>query len=194
MTGPIDVPNAVEAIAALLAEKQIAHAFGGALAQNYWGTVRATQDVDVLAVIPALRAQEIADALTARGFVFRGVDGNPLPITVQGMRDSVRDLGLFAVWLGEVKVEIFTPRIPLQDRILERAVSMPWRQRTIPVTTAEDLIVLKMIFHRGKDLRDIRAMVATSGARLDRTYIEEQARAVLVDDQLQELRELLRAP
>jgi hypothetical protein len=191
MSGPIDVPSAVDAIASVLADKQIRHAFGGALAQNYWGTVRATQDVDVLALIPAVRSQEIANALTERGFCFRDAAGCEQPISVQGMRDSSREIGLFAVWLGEVKVEVFTPVIPLQDRILERALPMPWQDRTIPVTTAEDLIVLKMIFHRGKDLRDIRAMVATSGTRLDRTYIMEHARAVLEDTRVEELRGLL---
>jgi len=187
MSMPIDVPGAVDAIAATLADNQIRHAFGGALAQNYWGVVRATQDVDVLALIPAVRLQAIADALASRGFCFRDGSGHEQPITVQGMQTSARELGLFAVWLAEVKVEVFSPVIPLQDRILARAVPMPWKDRTIPVTTAEDLIVLKMIFHRDKDLRDIRAMVATCGEKLDRGYVVEQARGVLEEPRIAEL-------
>jgi hypothetical protein len=88
-------------------------------------------------------------------------------------------------------VVLFTPRIPLQDRILKRARIMSWKSRTIPVTTAEDLIVLKMIFHRSKDLHDVRAMVATSGAQLDRGYLLEQARQVLAPPALEELQRLL---
>jgi hypothetical protein len=106
---------------------------------------------------------------------------------------SIRERGLCTAWFGEVKVEVFSPVIPLQHRILDRALPMPWKDRTIPVTTAEDLIVLKMVFHRDKDLRDIRAMVATSGARLDRTYILEQAAQVLDDLRLAELRALVQA-
>jgi hypothetical protein len=187
----VDVAAALDRIAALLAERRIVHAFGGALAQNYWGIVRATQDVDVLALIPARRSQEIVDALTQLGFCCRDDDDHEKPITVQGIQDSLRERGLFAVWLGEVKVEVFAPLIPLQDRILKRARPMPWRDRTIPVTTAEDLIVLKMIFHREKYLWDIRAMVATSGASLDRAYVLEQARLVLEPARLDELRQLL---
>ena len=59
MNGIDDVSAAIDSTARLLGDKQIPHAFGGALAQNYWGIVRATQDVDVLAFIPALRFQEI---------------------------------------------------------------------------------------------------------------------------------------
>lgn len=191
MRDALDVPGAVDEIAAILAEKGIRHAFGGALAQNYWGVVRATQDVDVLAFIPAIRSQEIVDCLAQRGFCSRDRSGSQQPLTVAGMQASVREAGLFAIWFGEVKVEVFSPLIPLQDRILARAVPMPWKARTIPVTTAEDLIVLKMIFHRGKDLRDIRAMVATSGGSLDLTYIDEQARDVLEEERVHELRALL---
>lgn len=190
MTG-LDVAAAVDAMAGLLADRRIPHAFGGALAQNYWGVVRATQDVDVLALIPALGLQEFADAMTAHGFVARDAEGREQPITVPGIVQSQREAGLFAVWLGMVKVEVFTPRIPLQDRILERARTMPWRNRMIPVTTAEDLILLKMVFHREKDLRDIRAMVATSGAQLDRGYMLGQARQVLASQAIEELKQLL---
>jgi hypothetical protein len=93
----IDVAAAVDEIAALLAEMRIPHAFGGALAQNYWGVVRATQDVDVLALIPAIRMQELVAALAQRGFCCRDADGREQPISVRGIQDSQRELGLFAV-------------------------------------------------------------------------------------------------
>lgn len=194
MSGSPDVPAAVDAIATILAHRQISHAFGGALAQNYWGVVRATQDVDVLAMIPALRFQDLVDDLDAAGFRARGGDGVERHIAVGDVRAALRESGLFSVWLGNVKVELFTPLLPLQHRILERALAMPWRDRTIPVTTAEDLIVLKMVFHRDKDLRDIRAMIATSGERLDRNYLLAQATAVLEPERTTELQRLLGVP
>jgi hypothetical protein len=186
-----DVPTALDRLATILAQKGVAHAFGGAIAQNYWGVVRATQDVDVLALIPSLRLQEVVDALNAGGFCLRDSDGKDRPITVASIRESMQSLGLFAVWLGVVKVKVFTPILPLQHRILERAMAMPWRDRTIPVTTAEDLIVLKMVFHRPKDLHDIRAMVATVGGHLDLTYLTQQAEQVLERGAMDELRRLL---
>ena len=191
MNGDQGVPAAIDQIAAVLARHGLRHAFGGALAQNYWGVVRATQDVDVLALIPALEFQKVVDALTTAGFCARDDAGNQQRITVAAARESLRNAGLFAVWLGTVKVEIFTPMLPIQHRILERAVLMPWGDRTIPVTTAEDLIVLKMVFHRDKDMRDIRAMLAVRGKLLDQAYVLDQASSVLDASGLAELRRLM---
>ena len=63
MTGMADVPDAVERIADVLAKQNIRHAFGGAIAQNFWGIVRATQDVDVLALIPSLQLPAVVERL-----------------------------------------------------------------------------------------------------------------------------------
>lgn len=191
MNGLDDVSTAIDHTARLLADKQIPHAFGGALAQNYWGVVRATQDVDVLALIPALRFQDIVDALAADGFSARDRSGAAVPLTVAAARESQRTRGLFEAWFGIVKVELFHPMLPLQHRILERAVMMSWKDRRIPVTTAEDLILLKMVFHREKDIRDIRAMVATRGPALDRSYMMSRASEILDATQIAELRGFL---
>lgn len=193
MTGIGDVSDVVDKVAAVLEQQQVAHAFGGALAQNYWGVVRATQDVDVLAMVPALKLPPLLEALTAAGFRGRDEAGTDIPLDVAAAREAQRKRGLFEAWLGLVKVELFTPMLPLQHRILERVVMLVWKQRRIPVTTAEDLILLKMVFHRDKDLRDIRAMVATRGATLDRAYLTTQAAQVLEPAQIEELRQLLQA-
>ena len=193
MTGMADVPDAVERIADVLAKQNIRHAFGGAIAQNFWGIVRATQDVDVLALIPSLQLPAVVEALIAAGFHLRDSRGLERAITVADLRESQRQRSLFAIWLGLVKVELFAPVLPLQHRMLDRARPMPWRQRTVPVTTAEDLILIKMVFHRDKDLRDVRAMIATSGTTLDRSYMQTQATDVLSPDQREELQRLLAA-
>ena len=193
MTNRVDLPATIESVATVLAECGIRHAFGGAIAQNYWGTVRATQDVDLLALVPALKTQAVVDGLTRRGFCLRNAAGAESPITVAVVVESWRRDGLLTVWLGITKVEIFSPVIPLQNRILDRAVAMPWHDRTIPITSAEDLILLKMVFHREKDLRDIRGIVVARGDRLDRAYLREQSLTVLDETRRRELQDLLGA-
>jgi hypothetical protein len=63
--------------------------------------------------------------------------------------------------------------------------------RTIGVTTAEDLILLKMAFHRQKDLQDIRGILHIQGGRLDVPYLRGWSREMLEADAAQELDELL---
>src|SRR5262245_14848029 len=125
MNGLADVPVAVERIADVLSRLGIRHAFGGAIAQNYWGVVRATQDVDVLALIPAIRLQEAVDAWTAAGFRQRDPQGREQPIALADVRTSQAKYSQFVIWLGLVKVEVFSPVVPLQHRMLERARPMP---------------------------------------------------------------------
>ena len=53
--------------------------------------------------------------------------------------------------------------------------------------TAEDLILLKMAFHREKDLHDIRGILAIQKGKLDLTYLRDWAGKMLPDDQQAEL-------
>jgi hypothetical protein len=54
--------------------------------------------------------------------------------------------------------------------------------------SAEDLILLKMAFHRDKDLRDMRSILATQGERLDTAYLHLWAARMLDDRSSEELR------
>lgn len=189
MTLPSRLVPLVVTLAELLDRLKLPHAFGGALANNYWGVVRATQDIDVLALLPALRYQEAADAFADAGFSMRSTDDRSVPVEVARMRQEVQDRRMFVLYdRGGIKVEVFVPFLPLQDEILRRAVRLPFEERAIPVTTAEDLILLKMAFHRDKDLRDVRGMLATQKEKLDRSYLQQWAVRMLDDRASEELR------
>ena len=114
--------------------------------------VRTTQDVDCLVLVPAIQYQRLADELAATGCVLRDESGDEQPITVAAMRQQERERKLIELWQGEARAELFLPFLPLQDEILRRAVRLPFENRTNCVTTAEDLVLLKMVFHREKDL------------------------------------------
>lgn len=177
----------VFATADLLARLKLEHAFGGAIANNYWGVVRATQDVDVLVLLPAIRFQEFAAALDEAGYSMLTDEGRRVPVDVPRMRESERSRRLFAVYRDGLKLEVFLPFLPIQNEILRRAVRLDFEGRPIPVTTAEDLIVLKLIFHRPKDLQDVRGILATQGKRLDFAYMRKWAAQVLEDAAAAEL-------
>lgn len=192
MSPPADVLDTVLVLAEVLERLGSEHAFGGAIAQNYWGVVRATQDVDVLVSVARVRFQDMASALADVGFHMLSEDGAELPVTVESMVRQERDRHLFVVYRGLVKVEVFLPFLPLQRAILTRAAMLPFGSRTIPVTTAEDLILLKMAFHREKDLRDIRGMLWTQRGKLDLEYLRGWAEKMLADERRAELEAWIR--
>jgi len=69
---------------------------------------------------------------------------------------------------------------------------MPLGGRAVPITTAEDLVVLKMAFHREKDLRDVRGILWVQRGKLDLAYIRDWAGRMLADEVATELEELIR--
>jgi hypothetical protein len=71
-----------------------------------------------------------------------------------------------------IPIDINQGRIPFEALAIKR-VTMKRRGRVnIPIPTPEDLIVMKAIAHRPKDLEDIRGIVG-SQSRLDVEYIRK---------------------
>ena len=181
----------IESLADIFNRMGLRHAFGGALANNYWGIVRTTQDVDCLVLIPAIQHQRLADELADQGFVMLDTQGREQPISVAAMREQERERKLIEVHQMGLRAELFVPFIPLQDEILRRAVPMPLGERTISVTTAEDLILLKMTFHRAKDLIDVGGILWLRRGQLDLAYLQSWSSRMLRDEVCRELDELV---
>jgi hypothetical protein len=155
------------------------------------GYVRATKDLDVLVLLPAIRAQELADALNAAGFTMRDAAAQSIPVDVPRMVQATRELGPFPIWWQLVGVEVFAPRVQLQDEVLRRCVPLRLDDLELFVTTVEDLILLKMIFHRDKDLVDVRRLLVLDPGQLDFAYLEGWLPRTLETHAAQELREML---
>ncbi|MCE2726455.1 MAG: hypothetical protein LW698_06710 [Planctomycetaceae bacterium] len=169
---------------------RIPYAFGGALAASFWGIPRTTQDADCLVAVPALGYQKLADALSAAGFLIDELDGTR-PVAVAELRRQIADRGFMSLVHESTTVELFVPLVPLQHAILERAQEFPFADRTIRVTTAEDLILLKMAFHRQKDLMDVKGILHVQQGRLDVGYVRQSATRMLEASVAAELETLL---
>lgn len=178
--------NLAETLADLFDELNIPYAFGGALANNVWGIIRATQDADCLVSVPAIQFQQLADGLNEIGCTMRS-NRQAEPVTVDELRRQIESRKLMEVFWNELRADLFVPIVPLQSEILRRAVLVRMDRREIKVTTAEDLILLKMVFRRPKDFDDIRGMLHSQRGKLNLDYLEswaaksldEQARAQL---------------
>jgi hypothetical protein len=170
---------------------ELRYAFGGALANNYWGIVRSTVDVDCLVAIPALKYQQLANELTAIGCQMRDASDHPVAVTVKPMREQVEQQKFIELFQETIRVELFVPFIPLQHEILRRAVRMPLEKREIPVTSAEDLILLKLAFHRPKDLQDVQGILWVQREQLDLSYLRMWSEKTLTEDVQNELAHLI---
>lgn len=148
------------------------YALGGAVATSFWGVPRTTQDADCLVAVPALAYQRLADELTAAGFTVDTPQGPGAPDVATLRRQAETD-GFMALSRRNTSVELFVPIVPLQHEILRRAVERSLHDKRVMVTTAEDLVLLKMAFHRQKDLQDVRGILHVQQSRLDLSYIRD---------------------
>lgn len=190
---PTDLPALADVVLRLgriFKHLGVPYALGGAVAVSFWGVPRTTQDADCLVAVPAVAYQRLADALNAQGFV---IDGSPAPqpVTVEALLQQVRDDQYMTLVCRATSVELFVPIVPLQHSILKRAVGRSFHGHTVRVTTPEDLILLKMAFHRHKDLQDIKGILHIQKGHLDLSYLRQWSARMLEDYAARELDALI---
>lgn len=153
-----------EQIAALeqaFVEAGIPHAFGGAQALAYYGSVRATHDIDVNVFLPVAEAERVLAVLGSLG---ADVD-NPGLRTLLARDEQVRIL-----WEG-TPVDLFFDYDPLHQSSMQRRRRVDFYGDPIHILSAEDLITYKATFAREKDWRDIATIVYASDEPLDYDYV-----------------------
>jgi hypothetical protein len=163
--------------------------YGGAIAYNYYGPPRLTQDVDVLVLVPDTKVSRFVEMLAAAGFVH----GDHRPLELQTVLADLRSgARLTTLRYQGVRVELFAPWHPFHHEVLKRSPERALGERRIRIHAPEDLIVFKKIFDRPKDLQDIRAILLANKGLLDLERIRRDARGLLAEQSFAELDGLLR--
>ncbi len=169
-----------------LEAKAVDYVLVGGIAYNFYGIPRATNDADFVVSIegPVLNAllrtlpPEFEVEPQARMELFTGT-----------MRWVVSICGT------PLKVEFFLlgndphHRVEFQRR---KRKWLPLIKAEAWVACGEDLIIQKLRWARGKDLDDVRNIVAVSGDVLDFGHIEKWAREHGTWERFQEIRRLVR--
>jgi hypothetical protein len=149
----------------------IPHVVSGAVAMAAHGFVRATQDLDLLVIADAVRLPQIFGMVRDLGFA--GEDAALLA--------ALRDRYVATLRAGPIAVEILVPVLPYHRTLCDRAVRRPLHGHDVPFVTVEDLIVLKMLWRRAKDVPDVQALIAAS-ADLDGAYVRGTLQDILPSD------------
>jgi hypothetical protein len=155
-------PAAVEAIAALstaLGERRWRWYVFGAQAVLVYGRPRLTADLDVV-IEPAKAGPEALVALLAcHGFALR----------FEVSEDHLRAASLLPMVhaSSSLPVDVVIAAPGLHEELLARAQFVDLGGVVAPVISAEDLLALKFLAGRRKDLEDVRGVLAEQGDRLD---------------------------
>jgi hypothetical protein len=181
----------VDKLADVFDRLQLRYAISGALANNFWGIVRTTQDIDCLIAIPSIKLQLLADGLNEIGCTSRDAAGEQVAIAVPILSEQIHQQKFIEFDCDSVLVELFVPIVHHHDEILRRAMPMRLGERAVPVITAEDLILLKLVFHRLKDLHDIAGIFWVQRGKLDLDYMRQWSALILEPSVRVELDQLI---
>lgn len=143
----------------LFSSGNIPYAVIGGYAVAVWGEIRATQDIDVLCSPADIKRFTSGIMLSGQRFEHRSGD----------VDDPISDV---------VRIEFGDPASPCAidvlagirgapPGILERRLTITVEGHPIPVVSAEDLIVLKLLAGSTRDLEDARSVAHMNGNLLD---------------------------
>jgi hypothetical protein len=152
------VSSSSQPVAELLAELQRAFAalgmrwfLFGAQAAILHGVARLTADVDVTVELGARSSTELVGALTRAGFDLRIPD-------VAGFVEATRVLP-FVHRGSRMPVDVVLAGPGLEEQFLARAEEREIGGTRVPVASAEDLVAMKVLAGRARDLEDVEAIV-----------------------------------
>jgi predicted nucleotidyltransferase len=133
----------------------------GGLANMVWGRPRLTYDADLKVSLGEFSIVGFGE-LVGQHFAFRREDA---------VEFAKRTYVLLVQVTDEVPADLTIGLLPYENQAIERAVQVDIEGVTLPVCTAEDLIVHKAVSEREKDWSDIGGILLRQQDRLDQAYV-----------------------
>ena len=158
-----------------LARLQIECCLAGGLAVSVWGEPRTTYDVDLVVAPPKGGADALVELLANDPLLGLAPDRFELTGQVTIVRIPIV-ISPNSVHPEVVLVDLLLLPGQLTESILRRAVSIEIEGKMRKISTAEDLILIKLLSAREKDREDIRNLVRLQRESLNFAYIDEWAK------------------
>jgi hypothetical protein len=132
----------------------------GGIALPFWGRVTATDDVDLVLQVTQPDVERLFKAFRDAGF--------QLPAEADA-------LFLVDTWtvasVGGRDVDLALGATEFDHEALRRAVRVRVFGREVPIASAEDLILYKLVAHRRRDLGHVEDIITRQGRGLDLIYL-----------------------
>ncbi|MCB1093356.1 MAG: hypothetical protein KDL87_17595 [Verrucomicrobiae bacterium] len=171
-------------VVAALEKACIPHMLVGGLSSNIYSIPRSTKDVDFVVKLESSAFLREIECHLPDGFTF-----DP-QITFENITGNVRHL--LRIDGTPLVVELFELREgdAFQSERFRRRKSLhlPSLNRSVPIPTAEDVVVQKLRWARPKDLEDARGVMAVQGSALDYDYIRKWCLELGILDRLETVR------
>lgn len=176
-----DITGALRDFARLFEQWELPYAVMGGIAVRVYGIPRATYDVDFTVAVDRPRLPELYRAIRELGYTVPEQYEQGWVDRVAGM--PVVKARLYLEGRG-VDVDLFLAESRFQKELLARRRREQIDELAVWFVSPEDLILLKLISHRPRDLADIGDILFTQG-QLDETHMRKWAEQLEVIEPLQ---------
>ena len=152
----------------LLKRRRAPYAVIGGIAVAIRGEPRFTADIDALVGIDIAAAVHLVRSLSKSAFLplFPDIEEVVKTSCILPMRHRKTS----------IKVDLAIGLTGFELRAIERAEDVRFGRLSLRVVTAEDLLLMKVLAGRPRDLDDTERIVAKQGKKLDWSYVFETAK------------------
>ena len=134
----------------------------GGVAVSLWGEARATLDVDWSVWVEPEDLERTITALCER-----------VPASPSQPLEFVRRTRVLPVTTVQgVRADIIFAALPWEKQVISRSHTKLVAGKSVSVVSVEDLILMKIISERQKDIEDARRLLRRYRTSLDRDYLE----------------------
>lgn len=177
-----DLFEALQQLIPIFERLKMPYAVMGGIAVRSYGIPRPTYDLDFTLALPRERLPELYAAVQQIGYT--------VPEAFQtGWVDQVSGLPLVKFrWYRQeqgIDIDVFLAEAPFQQEVLKRRRFEQIDGLSAWLVSPEDLILLKLLASRPRDLADIGDVLFTQG-QLDKTYLRHWADALGVRTSLEQ--------
>ncbi len=149
-------------IANFLSENNIPYMIIGGLANAVWGNPRSTIDIDVTIWI---KDEKIEETILLFETEFDSLVDSPQNFVLKTRVLPVKTK-------DDIKIDIIFGALPFEYDAITRTVEISISGTHVKFCSPEDLILLKIVSKREKDLDDVKGIVKNQLKKLDLSYLE----------------------
>ena len=173
-------------LTAWLQAEQVRGVVIGGVAASLWGRPRLTRDVDALVLLEEGRWGDFLAAGAGHGFLPRRADALAFALETRVLLMRHGESG--------IDLDLVFGSLPFEKEAAIRAKWVDLGGVAIPLSSPEDLIIMKAVAHRPRDLEDIAAILAAQpelNVRRVRRWLREFSGALAMPEILNDLEALL---
>jgi len=162
--------NVLEKILKVTAKEDVPVMFMGGIAVSLWGQPRATYDIDGVIGISTAEADKFLSEVSKENFSYDRK--KPVKI-IQGFAFITL---VYPIKSHKIYIDLFLTSDKYQEVALSRRKEIVLSGKKIPVISAEDLILYKLLAGRTKDIEDVREILIAQKGKLNMRYMKKWAK------------------